>query len=307
MKYIVLGGNGFIGSYIVDILVSKGHEVTVLDIGKEKYRKPLLNVNYVFGSIADQNLIQQVFKGKDILIHSISTTVPITSNENIEFDIESNLINSVKIFRTACEQNIKRIIYLSSGGAVYGEPRVVPIKEDSSTNPISSYGITKLAIEKYLAYFSLNYSVEYNIIRPSNPYGPRQNPFGNQGVIAVFLGKIFKNESIEVWGDGKISKDYIFITDLAESIYEASISEKTSQIFNIGSGKGVSINEIIETVKMVVNKELVVNYYPTNRFDVQHVCLDIENAKTKLNFIPKVNLEDGISKTWEFLKQLNLK
>lgn len=301
MKYLVLGGNGFIGSYIVDELVKMGHEVTVFDIGNEKYRKPLFNVNYVLGNINDLTLIKNTFKGKDILIHCVSTTVPITSNQNIEFDIESNLINAVKLFRIACEQNIKRIVYLSSGGAVYGEPEIVPITENSATNPISSYGITKLSIEKYLVYFSLNYGIEYNIIRPSNPYGPRQNPYGNQGVISVFLGKVFKDHDLEVWGDGSISKDYIFVSDLAEAIYAASLTEAKNQIFNIGSGVGISINDIIASIKNITKKEFLVSYYQNNKFDVKHVCLDIENARKKLNFYPKVCMDFGISQTWEFV------
>jgi len=304
MKYIILGGNGFIGSYIIDVLLKNGNEVTVFDLGKERFRNKLSNVDYVYGNIDDHNLIKETFREKDILIHCVSTTVPLTSNNDIDFDIETNLINSVKIFRIACEQNIKRIIYLSSGGAIYGETKITPISEYSPTNPISSYGIVKLAIEKYLAYFSSTYGIEYNIIRPSNPYGPRQNPFGNQGVISVFLGKILRDENIQVWGDGKVSKDYVFITDLAESIYEASISKNTSQIFNIGSGIEISINEIINTIKDVTKKEMTVIYHPSNIFDVHNVCLDINNAKNILNYKPKVDLKDGIRKTWEFVKSL---
>ena len=304
MEYVVLGGNGFIGSYIVDAILAEGHQVTVLDIGPERYREPLENVNYIFGSIEDSQLLEDIFKGKDILIHSVSTTVPFTSNKDIEYDIQSNLINAVNIFKIAATQNIKRIVYLSSGGAVYGEPITIPIPENHPTNPISSYGITKLAIEKYLHYFSLNSNIEYNIIRPSNPYGPRQNPFSNQGVISVFLGKIIKNETIEVWGDGSIAKDYIFIEDIAEAIYKASISDKTSEVINIGSGELTSINEIIETIKEVTHKEVNVVYKTTNSFDVQHVCLDITNANRVLDFKPKVNLMEGVKRTWDFVNNL---
>lgn len=304
MKYVVLGGNGFIGSYIVDVLLREGHDVTVFDIGTERYREPLSNVTYVFGRIDDHELIEKTFEGIDILVHCVSTTVPITSNQNIEFDIESNLVTAVKLFRIACEKNIKRIVYLSSGGAVYGEPESVPVIEDSSTNPISSYGIIKLTIEKYLKYFSLNYGIEYNIIRPSNPYGPRQNPYGNQGVISVFLGKICQGKNLEIWGDGNISKDYIFITDLADAIYEASVTKEKNQTFNIGSGIGISINDIVDAIRNVTKEQFAVNYYPTNKFDVQHVCLDIENAKKYLDFKPKIVLKSGINKTWEFLKEI---
>lgn len=305
MEYLVLGGNGFIGSYIVDEIISKGHNVTVIDMGPEKYRNPLPNVNYIFGSIMDVELLNQVFENKDILIHSVSTTVPFTSNQNIEFDIQSNLISAVNIFKIAVEKKIKRIVYLSSGGAVYGEPNIVPIPESHETNPISSYGITKLAIEKYLNYFSLNFGIEYNIIRPSNPYGPRQNPFSNQGVISVFLGKVLRGETIEVWGDGSISKDYIYIKDVASAIYNASVSDKISEIYNIGSGSFVSLNDIIETIEIETGKEVKVKYIDSNKFDVNKVCLDIRKAKEILLFEPKINLSAGISETWRFV--LNLK
>src|SRR5690606_30330448 len=224
MEYLILGGNGFIGSFIVDEILSKGHKVTVFDRGPEKYRNQLHNVDYIFGDINNMALLNDVFEGKDILIHSVSTTVPYTSNISIEYDIESNLINSIKLFKMAAEKKIKRIIFLSSGGAIYGEPNIVPIPENHSTNPVSSYGITKLAIEKYLNYFYMNYGIEYNIIRPSNPYGPRQNPYSNQGEIAVFLGKVLQNETIEVCGDGNIAKDFVFIKDIASAIYQSSIS-----------------------------------------------------------------------------------
>lgn len=303
MEYLVLGGNGFIGSYIVDEILSQGHNVTVLDIGPEKYREPLPNVKYIFGSIADQKLLKKVFKSKDILIHSVSTTVPYTSNQNIEFDINSNLICAVNIFKIAAEEGIKRIVYLSSGGAVYGDPTIVPIPETHETNPISSYGITKLAIEKYLNFFSIHYGIEYNIIRPSNPYGPRQNPFSNQGVISVFLAKALKSETIEVWGDGSISKDYIFITDLAEAIYKASVSDKVSQIYNIGCGNSISLNEIINAIKVITTKNIDVKYIESHKFDVKKVSLDIKRAKEELLFEPKVTLMDGISESMDFIKK----
>lgn len=304
MEYVVLGGNGFIGSYLVDVLLKAGHCVTVFDRGNEKYRNPLENVNYVSGSIDDELLLAKTFANKDILIHCVSTTVPLTSNGDIIYDINSNLITSVNIFKIAVECGIKRIVYLSSGGAVYGTPMQIPIPETHPTNPISSYGITKLAIEKYLQFFSQNYGVEYNIVRPSNPYGPRQNPFGNQGVISIFLGRVLNNQSLDVWGDGKVYKDYIYIEDLVNAIYEASISKTTSQIFNLGSGELVSINDIIHAIKAVTQKEIKVNYLESKKFDVQKVNLDIKKAENLLNFKPKVSIEDGVSKTWEFVRQL---
>lgn len=304
MEYLILGGNGFIGSYIVDEVLSNGHSVTVLDIGPEKYREPIYGVKYVYGSIDNKKLLNETFRNKDILIHSVSTTSPFSSNQNIEYDIQSNLINAINIFKVAVENKIRRIIYLSSGGAIYGEPTSIPISESHHTNPISSYGITKLAIEKYLQYFSLNFGIEYNIIRPSNPYGPRQNPFGNQGVISVFLGKVLKGEVIEIWGDGNVAKDYIFISDLAFAIYNASVSEKVSGIYNIGSSTFISLNDIIDVIRKVTGKNVKLNHMHSNKFDVQKVCLDIEKAKKDLLFEQKTDLLEGVSKTWDFVRNI---
>lgn len=304
MEYLILGGNGFIGSYIVDEVLAKGHNVTVLDIGPEKYREPLPGVKYIFGNIDNHQLLKETFLNKDILIHSVSTTSPFSSNQNIEYDIQSNLINAINIFKIAAVSKVKRIVYLSSGGAIYGEPTSIPITENHDTNPISSYGITKLAIEKYLKYFSLNFDIEYNIIRPSNPYGPRQNPFSNQGVISVFLGKVLRGETIEIWGDGNIAKDYIFISDLASAIYNASISKKVSEIYNIGSSTFISLNDIIDVIKKVTGKNIEVKHINSNKFDVQKVCLDIEKAKKDLLFEQKIELLDGISETWNFVKNI---
>lgn len=304
MKYIILGGNGFIGSHIVDLLLTEGHSITVLDTGGERYREPLSGVEYVYGSISDVDLLKKVFSQQDVLIHCVSTTVPFTSNQNIEFDINTNLIAAVNIFDIAIKKGVKRIVYLSSGGAVYGSPNIIPITENHPTEPISSYGITKLAIEKYLHYFALNSGTEYNIVRPSNPYGPRQNPFGNQGIISVFLGKVLKGENLEVWGDPTISKDYLYITDLASAIYKASITDTTSTIFNVGGGYLTSIEEIISVIAEITGRDINVNYTRGHAFDVKQVCLDITRAKDCFNFQPKVDLRTGVHMTWEFIRDL---
>ncbi len=304
MRYVVLGGNGFIGSHIVDLLLLEGHEVTVLSIHKEKYRDELPGVKYIYGSIEDRNLVKTALKSQEILIHTVSTTTPLTSNNNITRDITSNLLTAVDIFSIAAEYGIKRIIYLSSGGAVYGDPHIIPVPEHHPTNPISSYGITKLAIEKYLALFSQQTGIAYNIIRPSNPYGPRQDPFGKQGVIAVFLGKILTGGKIEVWGDGKIYKDYLYIEDLARAIYASSISPQSSQIFNVGSGTAVSILDIIKAIEKVAHRKIDIQFLPARVFDVHKVCLDITHARTALNFDLTVDLEAGIAKTWYFINQI---
>lgn len=304
MNYLVLGGSGFIGSHIVDKLLAEGHNVSVLDAFNERYRSPLIDVKYFIGYFGDTELLKKALQGQDIVIHSISTTVPETSNHDMLNDVESNLYPSLTLFKIASEQGVKRMVFLSSGGAVYGNPKIVPIPENHPKNPISSYGITKLAIEKYLALYSHLSGMEYNIIRPSNPYGPRQNPFGAQGIISVYLGKILKGEPIEIWGDGLVYRDYIYIDDLISAIYNVSISQVKSKIFNIGSGEAVSILEIVKKIKKVLDKDFDIKFLDGRDCDVSKVCLDISLASASLDFSPNVSLDEGILKTWEFVNNL---
>lgn len=304
MNYLVLGGNGFIGSHIVDKLLIEGHNVSVFDIAQERYRKPSDNVQYFIGNFGDVGLMRKALKDQDVVIHAISTTIPETSNQNILNDVNSNLIPSLNLFKESAEIGVKRIVFISSGGAVYGNPKLIPIPENHPKRPISSYGITKLTIEKYLALYSHLTGIEYNIIRPSNPYGPRQNPFGRQGVISVFLGKILKGEPLEIWGDGLIYRDYIYIDDLITAIYSSTISNVKSKIFNIGSGEATSILEIVKKIKKTLEIDFEVIFLDKRDYDVSKVCLDISLATSVLNYNPGVDLENGILKTWEFTKSL---
>lgn len=304
MNYLVLGGNGFIGSHLVDYLLKKGHNVAVLDAFHEKFRKQLSNVKYYIGSFSDEKLIEKSLENQDIVVHLISTTIPETSNLDIINDVQTNLYPTLFLFQKASDYKVKKIIYISSGGAVYGNPKIIPIPENHPKNPISSYGITKLTIEKYLALYSHLTGIDYCIIRPSNPYGPRQNPFGKQGVISVYLGKIYNKQSIEIWGNGLVYRDYIYIDDLIEAIYNASINTTKSKIFNVGSGESISLLEIVKKIKTVLNVEFDVRYLDKRDYDVSKVCLDITLATNQLNFIPKTSLDEGIINTWRFINNI---
>ena len=161
----------------------------------------------------------------DMVFHLVSTTVPKTSNDDPAFDVMSNVVETIYLLEQCAKGKVKKIVFVSSGGAVYGTPAALPVPEDSPEKPESSYGITKLAIEKYLELFHRLYGLNYVILRPSNPYGERQNPDGDQGVIAVFLGKIAKGQAIDIWGDGSNVKDYVYIGDLIDGIYKAAFRD----------------------------------------------------------------------------------
>lgn len=305
MNVLVLGGNGFIGSYLVDILVREGCDVSVYDMAEEKFRRPNSGVKYIQGSLLDYKKISESLKGIEVVYHLISTTDPKTSMSDPSGDVSSNLLGSVNLLQECVDKKVKKIVFISSGGTVYGIPERNPINENAELNPICAYGITKLAIEKYLEMFRVNYGLEYSILRPSNAYGPRQDPSGNVGAITLFIKNAIEKKKIVVWGDGSITRDYIFASDVAEGIFKGSLI-KESNIFNLGSGHGVSLNELIENIKRKLSLEFEVEYHPTRNYDVPQIYLDIARARELINWEPKVSLNDGIQLTYDFLNRIIL-
>ena len=304
MNVLVLGGNGFIGSHLVDRLCVEGHNVRVFDRQGELYRKPISGVEYYYGDFGNRALLDNAVKRVDIVFHGISTTVPSTSNDDPVFDVMSNVVETINLLEQCVKERVKKVVFVSSGGAVYGTPSVVPVSEDSPTNPESSYGITKLTIEKYLALFHRFYGLDYAIVRPSNPYGPRQNHLGNQGVIAVFMGRIAKGQAIEIWGDGEAVKDYVFIGDLVEGIYRAAFLRTSSRIFNLGSGVGCSVNDLVRIITEVVKHQFTVSYSSRGTHDVSKIFLDIARARRELDWEPVTPIDVGIESTWDFIKEI---
>jgi UDP-glucose 4-epimerase len=249
-------------------------------------------------------LLNEALTDIDVVFHLINTTLPKTSNDDPAFDVQSNVIETLFFLELCTKKAIKKVVFTSSGGTVYGRTDKLPISEDCPTDPECSYGITKLMIEKYLALYNHLYGLDYVIVRPSNPYGARQNPAGVQGAISVFLGKVVKNQPIEVWGDGEVVRDYVFVDDLVEGIYKAALRKTSSRIFNLGSGEGRSLNEIIHIIRKVTDCEIKIDYKEKRSFDVSKIWLDISRAKEQLDWRPGTTLENGIVQTYSFIKKL---
>jgi UDP-glucose 4-epimerase len=304
MNILVTGGNGFIGSHLVDSLLADGCKVNVFDRQSELYRAPLASVNYHIGDLGNRCLLGESLKNIDVVFHLVNTTVPKTSNEDPAFDVMSNVVESLYLLEQCVKERVKKIVFVSSGGAVYGTPMVMPVSEESPTNPESSYGIAKLTIEKYLALFKRLYGLDYVIVRPSNPYGPRQNITGAQGVIGVFMGRIAKGQPIEIWGDGSAVKDYVFVEDLVDGICRAAFCGTSARILNLGSGIGCSVNEVLKIISNVVKREFQVVYGPKGAHDVSRIWLDITLAKRELDWWPRTPLDVGIKKTWNFIREV---
>lgn len=302
MKTLILGGNGFIGSHLVDELLASGHSVKVFDRFPEKFRAPCQEVEYCQGQFGDPFSMAEALQDVNIVYHLISTTVPGTSNLNPVADINDNLIATVVLLDQMIKMGIKRIVYLSSGGTVYGKPRKSPISEDHPLNPICSYGIVKVAIENYLNMYQELHALQPTIIRPSNPFGPRQGHEGVQGVIATFLTRMLLGKTLTVWGDGGIIRDYLYVTDLTKLCVKAAEVGCTGT-YNAGSGKGVSVSTIIDLISAVTGMKPTVNYLSSRLFDVQEVVLNIARGETTFGWNPLVSLEEGISLLWEWLKK----
>jgi len=300
MKALVLGGNGFIGSHVVDCLFEKGYSVRVFDRGLEKYRKPLSNVDYRIATFDDVPALAEALEGMDVVFHLISTTVPSTSNKDPVFDVESNLVNTIRLLNLMRDSNVSRIIYLSSGGTVYGVPECSPIPESHPLQPICSYGVVKVAVEHYLQMYHHLYDIKYVVLRASNPYGERQGHVGVQGVIGTFMGKICSDEIIEIWGDGSIVRDFIYASDLADLCVLAGDSDIVGT-FNAGSGIGYSINDIVKALSLITGKHIKPIYRTGRAYDVPNALLDITKAIKAFSWHPKIELLEGIETSWQWV------
>lgn len=302
-KILVLGGTGYIGSHLIDALLDEGYSVKVFDRKNTKFvgQNTKTNLEVIQGDITSDRDLSDVLSECDVCFHLISTVVPNTSNLNPIFDIETNLIGSLRLLDCVVKSKIKKFVFLSSGGTVYGKALKLPIGEDHPTNPLCAYGITKLAIEKYLFLYQQLYGLNYVVLRLSNPYGGRQPTQSTQGAIAVFLGKVLRNEMIEVWGDGSIIRDYVHITDVVRAMLCSIKYEGPSCILNIGSGHGRSLNEILEEIEFVTGLSLKRTYSIQRLFDVKACVLDINRARKILDWNPIVDFQDGLKAWWEQL------
>ncbi|NTV14351.1 MAG: NAD-dependent epimerase/dehydratase family protein [Desulfobulbaceae bacterium] len=301
MRAMVLGGTGFIGSHLVDRLLAAGHQVRVFSRSPERFRAPVVGVDYRQAELADQPALVAALTGVEVVYHLISTTVPATSNRDPVYDIESNLVGMVRLLQAIRDSGVRRLVYLSSGGTVYGSPQVLPIPEGHPLHPICSYGIVKVAAENYLHMFQQLHGLEYLVLRASNPYGERQGHYGVLGVIGTFLHKLRSGEALEVWGDGSLVRDFLHVDDLARLCVQAGSSDRQG-IYNAGSGRGYSIREVLACIAQVVGRELPVTWREGRSFDVPQVVLDVAKAEADFAWHPEIELVDGISRTWEGLK-----
>ena len=305
MRCLILGGGGFIGSHLSDRLLSLGYKVRIFERPRvEPYRcfAEHEQLEWCAGDFQSAADVDSSVNACDYVFHLVSTTLPKNSNEDPIFDIESNVVSTLKLLSSSVRHGVKKIIFISSGGTVYGIPSKIPVPETHPTNPLVSYGISKLTIEKYLYLYNFLHGLDFTILRVSNPFGERQRVNTRQGVVAVFLNKALSDETIEIWGNGSVIRDYIFIDNVIDAFINAMSYTGKQNIFNIGSGTGQSLNEIIEIIEYILNRQIKKKFLPTRVFDIPANVLDITKAMDVLGWKPKISFKEGLLRTLDWMR-----
>lgn len=306
MKIAILGGGGFIGSAVVERLLADGHELRIFEHPRlAPYRSFSQNeaVEWLTGDFMNTHDLRAAIDSVDVVLHLISTTLPKGSNDDMIHDVESNLVTTLHLLDAMVAKEIRKIVFISSGGTVYGDPAYLPIDEGHPTEPRVSYGITKLAIEKYLLLYQRLYGIQARILRVANPFGERQRIATAQGVAGVFLSRALRNEPVEIWGDGSVTRDYIYVGDVADAFARAVTYQGQQSVFNIGAGTGTSLNELIDTIERIIGRTVDRHYFPGRPFDVHTSVLDNALAREELGWTPKVKLEEGLTRTAEWMRR----
>lgn len=304
LQIVVMGGLGFIGSHLSRALLQNGCRVRIFDklyASRDLIHDIEQNVEIIEGDVERVEDVLQCLKGADIAINLIHTTVPGSSMQDPVHDVESNVVSCARWLSRLNETRLKRLIYISSGGTIYGVPLYNPITEDHPTEPMCSYGITKLAIEKYTAMYAKLHGVEYRICRPSNVYGEGQRLHIGQGVIGVFLDRALQGKPIEIWGDGTNKRDYMYIRDLVNGLIELINHQGEGRVFNMSTGIGYSLNDIISIMNKYFSLPIKVQYVRSRGFDVKDNILDSGLYRSETSWEPGVSIHEGIHRVYEWL------
>ena len=300
MKCVIFGGGGFIGSSIADRLLKDGHELRIFErprVAPYRSFESGEKVEWVTGDLSSTHDVSDAVDGVDVVLHLVSTTLPKGSNDDPIYDVQTNVVASLQMLNAMVARKVGRIVFISSGGTVYGNPVYLPIDEKHPTDPLVSYGITKLAIEKYLHLFEHLHGIKAISLRVANPYGERQRIETAQGAVGVFLHRAISGIPLEIWGDGTVTRDYIHVSDVAEAFVQAIDYRGGKRTFNISSGVGVSLNELIGMLEVVLGRPIERNYLPGRPFDVPDSVLSNKLAMDELNWAPRISMSSGIERT----------
>lgn len=303
MRIIVTGGAGFIGSWVSETYINEGHDVLIIDNLYTGIKENIPDGAQFFEcDIRDKENTEKVFRQfkPDIVNHHASQINVRDSLERPDFDAHINIIGSINILELSVKYNVKRVIFSSTGGAIYGEPESVPVDEQSNQSPICPYGVSKLSVENYIKYYNRIYNLEYVILRYSNVYGERQNPHGEAGVVAIFCTNIINNKPCIIFGSGEQTRDYVHVLDVSDANL-LSLKSSTG-IYNIGTSVETSVNDIVEILKKVTSHDFEIINESEKVGEVERISLNNSLAKKELGWEPKYNFDTGLEQTWNWFK-----
>ncbi|OJX39552.1 MAG: UDP-glucose 4-epimerase [Chloroflexi bacterium 44-23] len=305
MKILVTGGAGFIGSNVVDEYIRNDHEVVIVDsleTGRVSNINPL--AKFYKMDIRDSHLEDIFAKERPTVVNHHAAQMDVRrSVKDPVYDADVNVLGALNVLELSRKYNVKRMLYSSSGGTVYGEPVYLPCDEKHPIRPICPYGATKYIFELYLDMYQGMYGLDYTVFRYPNIYGPRQDPHGEAGVVAIFTGQMLRNEPITINGDGKQERDFVFVQDIARANRIATETQVGSGVFNLGSGVATNVNEIFTELKSITNYPNAAHHGPAKLGETRTIYLTYDKAKEELGWLPEVSLEQGLRKTVEYFQE----
>jgi len=305
-KILVTGGAGFIGSNLVDKLIEKGHKVLIIDNLSTGFKEHINEkAKFYRMDIRSAAIDKIIEKERPEAMYHLAAQVDVRKSlEDPNLDVEINISGSINLLRSCIKHKVQKVIFASTGGAIYGEQEYFPADERHPAFPISPYGVAKLTVEKYLHCFKENFGLSYVCLRLANVYGPRQNPKGDQGVVAIFCSKLLNREKVTIYGDGKQTRDYVFVDDVVNAFVSA-LDYSKSEVFNIGTGIETNVNQLYEILAKKVGSNSSKTYGPERLGEQKRSVIDFTKAKKELNWEPEVNLEQGLEKTLEYYQMRN--
>lgn len=304
MRILVTGGAGFIASHVTDAFVAAGHQVSVID-DLSSGRRENLNPQARFYQLDVQDsAVAEVFRREqpEVLCHHAAQMDVRRSVADPIFDARVNLLGLLNLLEQGRQCGLRRVLFSSTGGAIYGEQDVFPASETHKTEPLSPYGVAKLASERYLFFYSATYGISYTALRYANVYGPRQNPHGEAGVVAIFTEKLLRGEQPIINGDGKQTRDYVYVGDLVRANLAALESGFTGAV-NLGTGIETDVNEIFRLLARLCGSSAGERHGPAKPGEQQRSVIDNALARRLLTWRPEVTLEDGLRQTVDFFRQ----
>ena len=299
-RCLVLGGGGFLGTNLCHALA--GADADVLSFG----RRAPEGIPAIVGAMEDHDAVARALAGREIVYHVVGSSLPASSNADPIADIESNVIGMLRLLEQCRQAGVRQFVFASTGGAIYGITPAAPIPETAPTDPISAYGISRLAIEKYLHLNQHLHGLDYRVLRIANPYGPHQSGLKPQGLVAVLLRRALAGETLEIWGDGTVVRDFVHVTDVARAFLHASLYEGPHRVFNVGSGRGLSVNSIVGDIETVLGRSLARTYMPARSADVPVSILDTGMIAREIGWTPCIEWLDGLRSTGDWFRRNGL-